>query len=443
MRGSLNMTLRSARWTDVPRGGSPRLRGLLVACLLASIPLAFPPAGARADEASEAQLQDELGRELYGQRRYREALEHFLASNRLVPNPNVMANIGSCYGILRRRAEAFNWYEAALQAGLEETARPAIERAQDRLRRRVAVVAVGVRPEDAAIYVDRVELGSVGRGSRDYAVEPGERTLIARAEGHREARVEVTAVRGETVSAELALERVVGRLQVVSDPEGAVVLRDDTDEVLGETPLFVELPPGGLDLRVQAEGYEARTSRAAVRDGEVTRVRVELAPAASRMAVLTVAGRPAGARVLLDGVALGPTPLTRDSLEPGRRTLRVERAGRDPWEGPVVLEAGSASRVDYDLRDPRAGPDPGWFIAGYGLGAGLLVAGGGTAIAAGNARDRFFDQPTRAARDQVDRLNGTADGLLIAGGVVLLGTLIADLLTGGEPASRAEVTIDR
>ncbi|HJK97029.1 MAG TPA: hypothetical protein RMF84_07390, partial [Polyangiaceae bacterium LLY-WYZ-14_1] len=108
-----------------------------------------------------------------------------------------------------------------------------------------------------------------------------------------------------------------------------------------------------------------------------------------------------------------------------------------------VLEAGSASRVDYDLRDPRAGPDPGWFIAGYGLGAGLLVAGGGTAIAAGNARDRFFDQPTRAARDQVDRLNGTADGLLIAGGVVLLGTLIADLLTGGEPASRAEVTIDR
>jgi len=61
---------------------------LAAAALLASTP-------ALADDASEARLQYELGSELYKQKRFTEALERFIASNRLVPNPNVVFNIAS------------------------------------------------------------------------------------------------------------------------------------------------------------------------------------------------------------------------------------------------------------------------------------------------------------------------------------------------------------
>ena len=74
---------------------------------------------ARADDASEARLQYELGSELYRQKRFTEALERFIASNRLVPNPNVVFNIANIYVLLGKRDASKNarrsseWYVEA------------------------------------------------------------------------------------------------------------------------------------------------------------------------------------------------------------------------------------------------------------------------------------------------------------------------------------------
>ncbi|MGF1465400.1 MAG: PEGA domain-containing protein [Sandaracinaceae bacterium] len=423
----------------VPR--PPRLvPSLLVAVLLSGV---LAPDVARADDASEAQLQDELGRELYAQGRYREALEHFLASNRLVPNPNVMANIGSTYQVLRRYVEAFNWFEAALAAGLTGSARQGIERARSQIQRRVAVVDVQVSPETATIYIDRIELGSVGEGPRLYAVAPGSRLVIARAEGHRDAQGEVRARRGEVVELALSLEPILGQLRVTSDPPGAVIRRASDGEVLGETPLTVDLPPGGTDLRIEADGYQPATQRVRIQDGETTEVRVELTPDTGRFAVLTVNGRPEVADVLLDDELLGEAPLTRDRLTPGRYELRVRADGRDDWVGAVVLEAGSASRVDYQLRNPNGGPSPWWFIVGYSTTVALFGSALGTGIAAANANDSFFTNPSAGQLDRVARLNTATDALWISGAVLGATTLIIDLVTGHSPPSRASITLDR
>ena len=72
---------------------SPLLRALRFVALLTIFVTT-----ARADDlADEADLQFQLGAARYTQGDYQGALEHFLASNRLVPNRNVGFNIARCY----------------------------------------------------------------------------------------------------------------------------------------------------------------------------------------------------------------------------------------------------------------------------------------------------------------------------------------------------------
>src|SRR5689334_15663049 len=87
----------------------------LCLCLLA-VSLARP---ALADDvADEADLEFRIGAERYTASDYRGALEHFLASNRLAPNRNVVFNIARTYEKLERYPEAFRYYTTALS---EET----------------------------------------------------------------------------------------------------------------------------------------------------------------------------------------------------------------------------------------------------------------------------------------------------------------------------------
>jgi cytoskeleton protein RodZ len=53
---------------------------------------------------------------------------------------------------------------------------------------------------------------------------------------------------------------------------------------------------------------------------------------------LRVVSEPPGARVYLDGFYLGQTPLESPPLEGGKRVLRLELPGYEPWEEEVLLD---------------------------------------------------------------------------------------------------------
>ena len=78
--------------------------------------------GARADGvADEADLHFQLARRAATQRgEFRGALEHFLFSNRLVPNRNVVFNIARTYEQLKRYADAHRYYVDALEGETNE-----------------------------------------------------------------------------------------------------------------------------------------------------------------------------------------------------------------------------------------------------------------------------------------------------------------------------------
>ncbi|HXU02428.1 MAG TPA: hypothetical protein VN903_15795, partial [Polyangia bacterium] len=119
---------------------------------------------ARADEASEAKLQFELGQEMFKQKRFPEAIDRFIASNRLVPNPNGVLNIANIYvGMAKAESkrketaradqhyvEAYNWTETFLRFDqLPEADRALGVKLRDSLVPHVALIDVTTNPPSA------------------------------------------------------------------------------------------------------------------------------------------------------------------------------------------------------------------------------------------------------------------------------------------------------
>lgn len=417
------------------------MRRSVVMVLVAALCALAAPRAVRADVASEAALQFELGQELYRQRRYAEALERFVASNRLVPNPGVMFNIAQTYQLLRRPREAYNWYETYLQQELSETDRREATVARDRLLRRVAVVEVETEPAGASLYVGRRDLGSVGTSPRRIAVEPGTVTIIAELDGHHPADQRIDAARAEVVPARLSLRPLTGTVEVTSRPSGATVRVDD--EVAGTTPVSLVLPVGRHRVEVRRDGFVPSTREPRVEVDQVHRLDVTLERAASEIAVLTVSGSPAGATVVLDGEEVGQLPLTLGDLEPGSRTLRVELEGHEGWETEIALEPGGATRVDARLVGEGAG-SMSWRYGVYGAGVGALLGGVITGALALRARSSFFDadDPSRADLDRQRRLGRTTD-VLLGLGLVSVGVTLTFDFVRDRPQSGGQVVIDR
>jgi hypothetical protein len=60
---------------------------------------------------------------------------------------------------------------------------------------------------------------------------------------------------------------------------------------------------------------------------------------------LLVDSDPAGARVTLNGTAVGTTPLTLADVPIGSKALRVEADGHQPWSSLVRIVANQETRV--------------------------------------------------------------------------------------------------
>src|SRR5690349_1698697 len=164
---------------------------LWVACALI-----VAPRLARADGvADEAEVNFRLGAERYQAGDYRAALAFFLASQRLSPNRNVRFNIVRTFQRLGMHAEAYRWCDEALAEETDPATRAQLAQQLELIQRDVAVIEVTSEPPGATIYVDRVELGSLGRTPARLALSEGEHRVLLELDGYQ--RAEPIPVRAE------------------------------------------------------------------------------------------------------------------------------------------------------------------------------------------------------------------------------------------------------
>ncbi len=429
---------------------------LRLAAALAGI-ICFAAGAARADEASEAKLQFELGQELYKQKRLPEAIDRFVASNRLVPNPNIVFNVASIYAALAKQAqrkhdaakadahyiEAYNWIETYLAFPLPDGERQDGVKLRDTIKPSVALVDVTSTPAGADIVIDREQLGSVGRTPRVVAVASGQHTVILKAAGWRTGNATVVVPRSGSVAVRVDLQRITGTLHVESVPPGAQIHVEGTGETLGTTPLTRAVAVGTLRVAISQAGYLDRSSDVVVADGGTTNLAITLQRAALTVATLSVTGTPASAVVRLDGRPVGAVPTSAGDLPPGHGRLEILAPNHQPWAGDIPLEAGGATRITVQLAPETKRRWAGWKWVGYGTGGALLLAGAVVGQMAKTAKDDFYETPSVDKRDHWESLNHSADALLISGAVTVTATALAHWLWPKPRSSSVDVTVAR
>ena len=120
-----------------------------------------------------------------------------------------------------------------------------------------------------------------------------------------------------------------------STPAGAEVYVDETSR--GMAPIRLELSLGSHFVRMTLPGYYDWDEQIELKESkEYPLISPQLKPL-PKIAFLSVTSLPAGARISVDGKAIGETPFRRYELPPGEYKVRLTLRGYKSSESHVKL----------------------------------------------------------------------------------------------------------
>ena len=315
----------------------------LASCVLATLPA---PRTALADGfADEADLHFRLGADAYTKGDYTSALEHFLASNRLVPNKNVVYNIARTFERLQRYADAHRYYVDAREGERDKRTVAEISAAISRIAPSVAVLNVETSPPGATVYLNRKDLGSRGRTPKPLAVSPGKYKVILEIAGYEPAIVpSVQAALGKEVNLQVTLKRIVGTLKVEIDGAKNADVRVDDDHAppVCAAPCNAEIPPGRHIVYFTREGYQAAPIEVNITANQTTRALAKLSPITGSV---MISAEERDAVVEIDGKPMGFTPTVIQGVATGQRRLKVALRGFTPIERDIQVNPNKQTEV--------------------------------------------------------------------------------------------------
>lgn len=299
--------------------------------------------------ADEAELHFQLGTNEYQKGEYTSALEHYMLSNRLVPNRRVVFNIARSFEQLKRFPDAHRYYVDALEGETNPTAIEASRTALERLTPNVALLEVVTDPPGATIYIDRKDLGSRGRAPRPLALAPGKYRVIVELAGHEPVSSdEITIQVGSVKKMPLKLRRIEGKVEVTvtGAPRAAVRVDDETSAPVCTAPCEFSLPVGKHELFVTADGVASSPKSINVLVGQKISVGVALRPPSG---VVVVGASEAGALITVDGRPAGFTPAVLRDVAVGPRRVQISGKGYATETRDIVVRQGG--QVDLGIID--------------------------------------------------------------------------------------------
>ncbi len=298
------------------------------------------------DIADEADLQFHLGNDEFHARHFSAALEHFLASNRLVPNHNVVANIADTYFELKRYPEAYRYCTQALAAERDEKVRARLARELERIAPLVAVLNIETTPPGATVYIDRKDLGSHGQTPVVLGFTAAHVRVLVEADGYENAeRGPIDLTPGSTARVAIPMVRVVGTVKLTGNAMGALVMVENLPDVGCAIPCELALPSGRRTLQVSKDGYIPTYRSIEVPAKGIISADFQLMPVTGE---LVVNSDERGASVEVDGHLVGFTPAVLD-VPVGEREMRVSLPGFRTVESKVTIKPGEQSKVEISF----------------------------------------------------------------------------------------------
>lgn len=199
-------------------------------------------------------------------------------------------------------------------------------------------------PDNGQLFLEGVPVGDVGttpveidRGSIQYRIEHP-RYLPA------EGTIDVSGF-GQKQSVAVAMKPNWRTVQLSSDPENASVFNDG--DFLGQTPLSVDLAPDLYVLSFTKEGHkEARQLLEIELGPPIEADKVALEPLGGSLRIFS---SPSDARVFIDEVYAGTSPLTFAVAADKDYAIRVEKQGYDRWTGSGTVSTNGTADISASL----------------------------------------------------------------------------------------------
>ena len=166
---------------------------------------------------------------------------------------------------------------------------------------------------------------------------------------------------GGTLAARMFLSAppsTTGMVAITTNPPGVQLFLDGQPHGVSPTTLTVTAGAHVLELRGPGE---PRTIPIDVTAGAQLSQYIEMAKGPSTLGNLQVRTEPSGGKISVDGVPIGPSPVTVVDLQPGEHTVVVETEAGTTRQTVVVEAGATASLVAQLPREPApSGPTSGW-----------------------------------------------------------------------------------
>ena len=167
------------------------------------------------------------------------------------------------------------------------------------------IVSCTTDPAGATVLVNGISRGvtpcTIERVPKGYA------TFVFQLRGYEEAKRELRITPGDRQSLSLALQGRPAKLSAISYPEGARLTMDDN--YVGKTPLTLSpVKPGVHTLKAELAGYAPVFKTVVMENGGVVTEEFKFESILGWIEVVTT---PPGAKILLDGKAVGTTSAHR------------------------------------------------------------------------------------------------------------------------------------
>ncbi|MBO7483341.1 MAG: PEGA domain-containing protein [Kiritimatiellae bacterium] len=201
-------------------------------------------------------------------------------------------------------------------------------------------------PEGAVVTLDGTQRGKAPMSLFDVA--PGLHHVRFDLAGYcsEDAFFEVGA--GGYANCEVEMKSEKGLLLVITEPEGCSLAIDGL--AVGETPRLVTSLDVGRKHRMELRktGYQTRTAEVRF-DGRRPLVKIERLILDS--GEVSISSDPAGARVVVDGIERGVTPLVMGGVSRGRMRVRLSHPGYRDVTRELNVSPGDSLTLDVAMEE--------------------------------------------------------------------------------------------
>ena len=209
-----------------------------------------------------------------------------------------------------------------------------------------AEITVSSEPAGAEMRVDGELLGET---PAIVELLSGQRALSFAKPGFATHREQLTVVAGESqVLPSFRLKPAAGVIRVRTEPPGASITVDGNFR--GGSPATVEVSPDRAHrVVVSRAGYESQERSVRLGRGEQQSLNIRLKPRLGRVRVMS---RPAGAIVLVNGMAAGNTPIDLD-LPSTEHQLELRLEGYVADSREIIPQPAYPQEIAVDLLTPQ------------------------------------------------------------------------------------------